>query len=462
MRLTRALTHIRLADANPGKLAQLAALADEYMWLCQQYVTAFCTDVAPDKYAAAWLASPLSARHPEGTRRVVIQHAAGVAHSWRTNRDRAYAAYLDDLATYQAQSDTQHPAPTWREWRAPVLKTVVLQANANVVALEPSTDSSFDYWLKISTLDKGQPIRIPVQLAPYHRRLLAGRPPNTSMTLTREQSGWSLTLTVDETIAPTTTTESPIVGVDVGITNFLTTSTGKRYGTFHGKLAQRHKRDREKRQRKAKLRACLKKLGVTKLPSLTNRRLARHVRQEINRAVNQFYADHPGCQVAYEDLSVRSMRFKARRMNAYLYASNLGQLPKQLAWGGHKRGQHTRATQAAYSSQECWRCHFVSRANRPDQQTFCCQVCGLSCHADENAALNHQARFDDREMQACRSKEGVKALLDARHVALLQAQDGRSPSSRREPAFGCESVSGPSGEGQHSGSCRRKHQRPVS
>src|SRR5262245_36903628 len=62
MRLTRAITHIRLADANPGKLAQLDALADAYMSLCQQYVTAFCTDVAPDKYAAAWLASPLSAR----------------------------------------------------------------------------------------------------------------------------------------------------------------------------------------------------------------------------------------------------------------------------------------------------------------------------------------------------------------------------------------------------------------
>jgi len=458
MRLTRAITHIRLTDANLGKLVQLDVLADEYIRLCQQYVTAFCTDMAPDKYAAAWLKSPLSARW----QRVVIQHAAGIAHSWRTNRDRSYAAYLDDLATYQAHPYSAHPAPIWRAWRIPVLKSVVILANANVVALEPSTDSSFDYWLKISTLDKRQPIRIPLKLAPYHRRILAGRTPNTSMTLTRKPSGWWLTLSVDEAIVPTTTAESPVVGVDVGISNFLTTSTGKRYGSFHGRLAHRHKRDREKRRRKAKLRACLKKQGVTKLPSLTNRRLARHVRQEINRAVNQFYADHPGYQVAYEDLSVRSMRFKARRMNAYLYASNLGQLPKQLAWGGHKRGQHTRAGQAAYSSQECSRCHFVSRANRPNQQTFCCQACGFGCHADENAALNHQARFCDREMPACRSKEDVKALLDARHVAWLQVQDGRSPSSRREPAHGCESVSGQSGVGQHSGPCRRKHQRPVS
>jgi len=211
--------------------------------------------------------------------------------------------------------------------------------------------------------------------------------------------------------------------VDVGIANFVTTSTGKRYGSFHGKLARRHKLDREKRRRKAKLRACLKKKGIARLPSLTNQRLARHVRQEINRAVNQFYVDHASHQVAYEDLDVRTMRFKARRANAYLYASNLAHLPRQLAWGASKHGQTARAGWAAYSSQECSRCHVVSRANRPDQQTFCCQACGLALHADVNAALNHQARFSDREMQACRSKEAVKALLDARHVAYLQSPD---------------------------------------
>src|SRR5262249_23137198 len=175
----------------------------------------------------------------------------------------------------------------------------------------------------------------------------------------------------------------------VGITNFLTTSTGKHYGSFHGKIARRHKRDREKRRRKAKLRACRKKKGVTRLPSLTNQRLARHVRQEINRAVNAFYANYAGHQVAYEELSVRTMRSKARRANAYLYASSLAHLPRQIAWGAKKRGQRARASWAAYSSQACSRCQFISRANRPTQQTFCCQACGLQLNADVNAAINH-------------------------------------------------------------------------
>jgi hypothetical protein len=45
MKLTRAITHIRLSDANASKLAQLDALADAYLHLCQAYTTAFCTDV---------------------------------------------------------------------------------------------------------------------------------------------------------------------------------------------------------------------------------------------------------------------------------------------------------------------------------------------------------------------------------------------------------------------------------
>jgi hypothetical protein len=225
MKLTRAITHIRLSDANVSKLAQLDALADAYLHMCQMYTTAFCTDVEPNKFADPWLASPLSARW----QRVVIQHAAGIARSWRTNHERARQAYLDDLADYQAQPDPRPPGPTCQEWQTPTLKQRVIQANANVVALEPSEDSSFDYWLRISTLDKGTPIHLPVKLAPYHRRRLDGKRINTSLTLTRKPTGWWLTLTVDEQVAATTTDESPIVGVDVGIANFLTTSTGKRY-----------------------------------------------------------------------------------------------------------------------------------------------------------------------------------------------------------------------------------------
>jgi transposase len=139
------------------------------------------------------------------------------------------------------------------------------------------------------------------------------------------------------------------------------------------------------------------------------------VRQEINRAVNQLYAEHPDAQFAYERLNVASMRFKARRMNAYLYASNLAHIPKQLARGAAKRGARARKVKSAYSSQECYRCHHAARENRPNQQTFCCVVCGHTNHADVNAAENLASRLGDQEMAACADSKAIKALLENRH-----------------------------------------------
>lgn len=428
--LTRAVAHIRLREANAGKLDTLDQLAVVFQALCQQYVTLWClSEGTPDRYATPVFASPLSERW----QRVAMQQAAGIAKSWRTNRQAAFAAYLDDLADYaevraKAEEsgmplDPRRREPVWREWQVPELRALCIQANANVVLIEPTADSTFDYWLRISTLDKGHPLRVPVKLAAYHRTALKDKTLNTSTTLSRRNGSWWLTLSCDQDVALQTEKDAPLVGVDIGIANFLTTSSGKQYGTFHGNLARRHKRDREKRRRKAKLRACLKKKGVRKLPStssVTGQRLTRHVRQEINRAVTLMIQDHASARLIYEDLSVASMRFKARSMNAYLYASNLAHIPEQIKWATAKHGMAAHTVKAAYSSQECSRCHYVDRANRPNQQTFCCVRCDYQDHADHNAALNLAARWGDQELAACQKKGQIKALLLRRHEEYKQ------------------------------------------
>jgi transposase len=203
-----------------------------------------------------------------------------------------------------------------------------------------------------------------VQLASYHRQALAGKTLDSSTTLACTPDGWWLTLSYEEPVPVATPTDAAVVGIGVGIANFLTTSVGKHYGSFNRTLAERHKRDREKRRRKAKLRVCRKRKGVTRWPSTRNTKLARHVRQEINRAVNEVYCEHPEAQLAYEQLHVAGMKFKARRMHAYLYASYLAHIPAQLAWGAAKCGIRARKVKSAYSSQECQCCHYVSRENR--------------------------------------------------------------------------------------------------
>ncbi|HEX5546596.1 MAG TPA: transposase [Ktedonobacterales bacterium] len=416
MRLTRAVTNIRLCAANDAKVQALDAVAAEFKALCQQYVTHFCTEAEPDGYADPCFVSPLSQRW----HRVAIQQAAGVARSWRTNYLRAQDDFADTMANwYEERCERRNAAedmpPEWKPWKTPTLRKIVIRANANVAVLQPSENSTFAYWLRVSTLDKGRPLFLPVQVAAYHEQCLAGKMLDSSVTLIRKPDGWWLTVTYEDEVPLQTLPSAPVVGVDVGISHFLTTSTGKHYGSFQGSLAKRHQRDREKRRRKAKLRACLKKKGIERLPSVQNFKLARTVRQEINRAINQLYLEHPGSQIAFEQLNVAGMRFKTRRMNASLYASNLAHLPRQLAWGAAKRGIQATTVKSAYTSQECQRCHHVARSNRPTQQTFCCEVCGFRANADANAAVNIASRARDNEVQATTSRQDLKNLLDQRH-----------------------------------------------
>lgn len=135
--LTRAVTQICLIEANPGKLDALDQLVVEYQALTQQYVTLFTTEAEPNGYAEPMVATTLSERW----HRVAIQQAAGIAQSWRSNRENAYQAYLEDLADYAEDQARQNPdpkrkEPCWKEWNTPILRVPCIQANVNVVVLE--------------------------------------------------------------------------------------------------------------------------------------------------------------------------------------------------------------------------------------------------------------------------------------------------------------------------------------
>jgi len=138
-------------------------------------------------------------------------------------------------------------------------------------------------------------------------------------------------------------------------------------------------------------------------------------RRALARAECQLYRDHPDAQFAYEQLHVAGMRFKARRMNAYLYASDLAHIPAQLAWGAVRRGIRARTVKSAYRSQECQCCHYAARENRPSQQTLRCVVCGHTKHADVYGAENLASRLFDHELAACADRKFMKVLLARRH-----------------------------------------------
>src|SRR5690606_2314955 len=135
--LIQAITHIPLRESNQVKLDALNAVAEVYQKLCQEYTTYFCEDAEPDGYADPHLPSELSQRW----QRVAMMQAAGIAQSWRSNRDNAYAEYERKKAWFEQQYSTPveqeanaSKAPKWREFNLPELKQMKIEANKNVVA----------------------------------------------------------------------------------------------------------------------------------------------------------------------------------------------------------------------------------------------------------------------------------------------------------------------------------------
>ena len=82
--ITRAVTHIRLIEANPGKLDALDALMTVYLPLCQHYTTLFCeSETGPNKYSDPVFETLLSDRLHRGAMRASRRHCQEFSHQSR-------------------------------------------------------------------------------------------------------------------------------------------------------------------------------------------------------------------------------------------------------------------------------------------------------------------------------------------------------------------------------------------
>jgi len=352
----------------------------------------------PDKYASVPeqdLPTPLSQRW----QRCAWQQACGIVQSWYSN-------------------ECQNP---------PVLSNRCIQANANVVKLEPSRTPTFDYWLRISTLEAGKPIRVPIKLYDRAKETIASFPKLcTSVTLNELKGEWYVIFVVErKTKKPP---KKEVVGVDIGMVSIVSTSQGQHYGQINDFLRKRVEKSAQKRRRKQKLNSCLKRKGKP-LVSLSDSRAEAYSKNEIRRALNSMISELPdGASVAVEYLSVKDMRFKSRQMNRALRASQLGYVRDKLKFKLDERNIHYRSVQPAYSSQQCSKCGFTLKMNRRNQSEFLCLFCGYSANADLNAALNIAERFGDDELTRLSFRE-VETVLAIRFL-------------RRHPVA-CSATAGP-------------------
>jgi len=393
--MKKAIPHLKLKQANSRKLQKLDELANEHPRVVQAYVDWLIQGEIrqPDKYATipeAEIPTPLSARG----QRCAWQPACGIVQSWYSNE---------------------------RE-NKPVLQNTCIQANANGVVIEPSRSPHFDYWLRISSLEAGHPVRIPITLYARAKETLAQFPKLCSgVTLNQREGEWYATLVVER--KGPKTKSSRIVGVDIGMASIVSTSEGQRYGQVSAELRRRVERSTQQRRRKQKLNACLKRKHRP-LVSLSDPGTEAFARNEIGRALNQRLDNLPiGANVALERLAVKDMRIKSRQMNRALRASQLGYVRDRLKFKLDEAGIRYRSVQAAYSSPQCSQCGFSFPMNRRTQAEFHCLWCGYQANADENAAQVIAERFGEDELKALsfRDVEMVLALRFLRHLPVARS-----------------------------------------
>ncbi|MCK8433981.1 IS200/IS605 family element transposase accessory protein TnpB [Streptomyces sp. D2-8] len=223
--------------------------------------------------------------------------------------------------------------------------------------------------------------------------------------LTSQNGHWYLLATVDLPESHITPDPREFIGVDLGITNIATTSTGHRHsGRRLNRSRQNDRRNRDnlarRQTRSAKRRAKRRAGREARRTRDINHKISKHIVTEAQRT---------GRGLALEDLGgirERARLKKPQRVTIHSWA--FAQLGAFIAYKARRAGVPVVHVHPAYTSQECSRCHHIDKRNRPAQAVFSCRNCGFVEHADLNAS--HVIAGRGWWMWVCGAESQVPAL----------------------------------------------------
>jgi len=225
--------------------------------------------------------------------------------------------------------------------------------------LEASKGSSFNYWLRVSSLFKGSKLRFPLKSTCHFNKLQASGELRGSICISSSWVSFSFNL---PDVPPATGTQ---VGIDVGITNVATVS--ERQSPVHPQgwtLAD-----------------ILSKLSRQKKGSKNFKATKTHRFNFINWYVNKLNLTGVG-KVQLENIHDMRRGKKTDRLRSHwTYPLIFRKLESKC----RELGVQVNYINQAYTSQECSACGAVHRKSR-NGSTYNCVACGHTDGADANAA----------------------------------------------------------------------------
>lgn len=177
------------------------------------------------------------------------------------------------------------------------------------------------------------------------------------------------------------------IGVDLGIVNVATTSTGLNWSG--GAVTARRKKNQKLR---SELQAKGTKSAKRKLKKRSKKetRFAADLNHQISKKIVT-EAQRTGRGIALEILTGIRERARLRKpQRVALHSWAFAQLGGFIAYKAEAAGVPLVHIDPAYTSQRCSAlgCGYIDKRNRKNQEDFTCLTCGVMLSADDNASQN--------------------------------------------------------------------------
>lgn len=211
-----------------------------------------------------------------------------------------------------------------------------------------------------------------------------------SYTVSKDKDEWyvSINYELEEDHRPVCSNPESVVGVDVGIKNNITLSTGEQYNIRDTKKLERRIKYQQRYLSRSKKDSKNHIKRLTKLHN-TRRKLQNQVKDDIHKATTAICKNHG--IVVIEDLNVIGMvkQSKNRGMRRNLTNARMCEIHRQLQYKSQKC---VKVDKYFASSQICSNCG--SKHKMPlKERTYVCPECGLVLDRDINASKNIRNKY---------------------------------------------------------------------
>ncbi len=394
---------------------------------------------------------------------MVRYQVVGILDSYMTNRQNEFSRIVERSSLPRATKHQLHFVNRWMAWfgREPLtmkdgteipgavrtlgrhimrhvlsrhrkpdfsrINMVVDQRAAAVRAAEEA--SSFPLWLRLSTMERGRPIEIPLKVHAY----FDVRPGTRKKTVQVNERDGRLYVGIVTDMAAACEAQKQAyhprceeIGLDWGLRTLFGTDQGDLLG--QGFLRQLRVYD----ARISRLAAYRQKHGLrTRSPRYDRevQRMRGFLRTEIGRVFNRLVKVQRPARIVVEKLHFRNPSL-SRRMNRLVTNAGRRIVEEKLDDLHEQYGIEVEYVNPAYSSQECSACSYVDEKNRTGER-FSCRWCGRTLHADVNASRNLRTR---RSRPAVGSVTQTKAAVLRALVLEFQRQNMKrwgNPKGRR-------------------------------